>query len=513
MNPKRLQERIDGVVLALSPSWARARAALRVETAQLKYLEAGYESAAGKTQRDGARRPGMVTAEHSPADLSTMIEASCETWRNNSIMSSMARRSADNVVGSGLIVRPTTDGGESLNQDLELSFRAHTSRGGGWEVTNRFSFGQAQRVALFSLLREADFLAYRADAGWQFFEGGQIGTPFGYNNQDVRIYGGCQVDGNGAPAYWWVSDYSKYGYLDAKKAKGLRADKCHHVVNQEFFSGYRGVPVWHNALGRFDDVDRYLEAELLGAMAGACIVGEMNSNSRNPLDALTVDKTKQGAGKSDENHNRHQMAPGMFIRTYVGEKFNMHSPTRPGAPVPEFVRLHLRFLGMPIGMPLELGLMDYTQTNFAAAKMAVLQAALTQLFWRDLILGEMFVQPIYLDWLKNQKDVSVPKTVKRPTAFEIIPPKSAWLEPLKEAQALNEGLKEGWDTITRIAKEEMNRTVQDIFIENADEILLAKKIAVEKGIPDLWREVRHKMVSQKAAMTAAGYGEDPDAGT
>lgn len=510
INLKQLGERYDGAIKSFFPSWDRARSRARLESAQAKYLQAGYDAAQQRTQRSDMRQ-GQMLAEYgacSDTDLSTMIAWSRETWRNNSIMSSLARRACDNVVGSGLALRPVTDGGAELNEDLALAFKEHTSRGGGWEVTNRYSMAQGQRLAFLSVLRDADFLMYRSDDGWQFFEGGQIGTPIGYDRAKARIIQGAQLDARGGVAYWWVAEYSKYGYVDPTHAKGLRADKCCHVVNPEFFSSYRGIPIWASCLGRFDDVEKYLETEILGAMAAACIVGEIQSNKTNPLDAFNINKQKDGAGKSDEKHNRHQMAPGMMLRTYIGEQFKLHSAQRPGAPVPEFLRLCLRFLGMPVGMPLELGLMDYTSTNFAAAKMAVNQAALTQLFHREVCITDQMVKPIYLDWARTQKAVKVPASVKRPFAFEVIPPKTEWLETFKEAQALNAGLEGGWDTLTRICKEEMNRTVRDVMIENADEIVMAKEIATQKGIPDEWREVRRKLVAEKAEKIA--NGEEPN---
>lgn len=510
MNPKVLATQLDGYISAVSPAWANARANRRAAAAQARYIEAGYDAAANRTQRS-AGRGNNITSEYgamTDSDLSTIIEWSSDTWRNNSIMSGLGRRAADNIIGSGLLVRPMTDGGAELNDELGRAFQEYTARGGGWEVTGQFSFGQAQRMTFFTVVRAADLVMYRSDDGWQFFEGGQIGTPLGYDREKTKIIQGVQIDQRGAPDYYWVANYSKYGYLDAKTAKGLRADLCQHIVNREFFSGYRGVPIWGNALGRFEDLDRYLEAELLGAMAGTCIVGEINSNAKNAHDILNTDKGKTDGGKSDEKHNRHQMAPGMIIRTYLGEKFNLHSPNRPGSSVPEFVRLNLRFVGFPVGMPLELGLMDFTQTNYAAAKMAVNQAALTQHFWRDEIVTDGMIGPVYRDWLTFQKAVKVPASVKRVTHFEVIPPKSAWLDEYKQSLALNEGLDGGWDTVTRIAKEEMNRTVRDIYLENADEILLAKKVCEEKGLPEGdWEKVRAGMRRDKADKVASGKTE------
>lgn len=467
----------------------RRRAENELASKQARYLSAAYDSAAGGIQKRMINT--LPRAEYGQLMVDpqrfTIVETSREIFRNCAIYSGLLSRCCDNAIGTGLEVVPrTSDSG--LNAELGAAFRAHTDAKGGWEVTGQFSLNQGQRITLTSVMRDGDLLMFRSDDGWQFFENGQVGTPYGYDSVSLNIRQGVQYDGN-KPAYYWVGDYSPglWGYVDMRTARGLRADKCVHIWNPEFFSGVRGLPVFQNDLQKFNDIDNFLEAELMANIASSCYIGEINSPHANALDALSV---ARGADRNNTDpHKNFQMAPAAVVHTGEHEKFTLHSPQRPATGMPDYVRLMLRLLGFRIGMPLELSVMDYTQTNFAGATMCIAQAALTLLFWRHNVIQDQMIRPVYLDFLATQKAVKIPAKTENVRKFETNAPRTAWLDIYKQALGFNEGIAGGWDTITRVVREEMNRTVEDVFNERADEIVLAKKIAEAKGVPDEWREI------------------------
>ena len=472
-------------------SRARRRAENELATKQANYLSAAYDSATGGLQKRFVNT--LPRSEYGQLMVDpqrfTIVETSREIFRNSALYSGLLSRWCDSVVGTGLEVVPRTSD-QGLNKELQHAFREYTDVRGGWEVTGQFSLGQSQRLTLTSVARDGDLLMFRSDDGWQFFENGQVGTPYGYDSISLNIRQGVQFEGP-KPAYYWVGDYSPglWGYVDMRTARGLRADKCRHVWNPEFFSGVRGLPIFQNDLQKFNDIDNFLEAELMANIASSCYIGEINSPHQNALDALNV---ARGADRNTTDpHKNFQMAPASVVRTGPNEKFTLHSPARPATGMPDYVRLNVRLLGFRIGMPLELSLMDFTQTNFAGAKMGVTQAALTLLFWRHNIVQEQHVRPVYLDFLATQKVVKIPAKTENVERFETNAPRNAWLDEYKQALALNEGIDGGWDTVTRIAREEMNRTVEDLFEERADEILLAMDIAKKKKLPDYREILKH----------------------
>lgn len=499
-NLTTLAKSLDRTIAALAPGWSEKRARARLTAAQHDYLKAAYEAARPNLQR--SPRSSLVKSESGQLDqasLDGIREWSRDTYRNNSIMSGFIRRAVDNIVGTGMEIVPSTSD-KGLNEDLRQAFRAWSKRGGGWEASGRWSLAEGQRLTCISAMRDGDLVWYRSDLGWQCFEGGQIGTPTGYDANQSTIVQGVEINADQRPSYYWVAQYAKLGYLDGRTAVGLRADRCLYVGTQEWASQWRALPIYHNALGMFEDVMRYLEAELFGAMGASCIMGEINSPFSNALDALSVSSVNDPArAKSETNRIKGiKFAPGMVVQTRPNEKFTLHAAQRPSQAFSDYLRQNLRLLGSPIGLPLEIALMDFTQTNFAAAKMAITQSALTHTFWRKIIVLGQFLEPVYVDFIRSgAHGLRIPASVTDLTRYELIEQETAWLDELKQSQALNEGLDGNWDSITRIAREEMRTSVENVFNDHANEIVLAKKIAEEKGISDQWRDICYGLRAQK----------------
>lgn len=482
--------RIERGITSLFPSWSASRAGQRVKAAQLNYIAAGYEAAARKNQRSRWKSGFSARTEDAELDdgrLSTIRERSREEWRNNSIYSGILTRAADNIVGTGLQLMPATSD-RGLNAEIRAGWEAHTSKGGGWEYTRRWSLKEAQRMAFFSVAREGDLLMFRSDAGWQFFEAAQVGTPLGYNSATRRIAQGVEFSQDGLIDRYWVAPHSYLGYVEMSKATGLRADKCELVHNPQSLTLSRGLPVYHNAIDRFQDLDRYIEADLLGAMAAACIVGSLESPAGpGALDAIGVKRAAPVGGTSGTNTSgstprRVDLAPGAMVGLFPGEKFNMHAALRPTNTFPDYCRMNIRILGIPVGMPLEIALMDFGETVFAGAKMAMGQAMVSMMVWQEMVLAQQMIRRIYLDWLLDVSGITAPASVQGFKRFEIIPPPVPWIDPYREAGAINLGLEGNWDTITHIVREHMGRTLEDVMRERADEILLAQEIGREKGV-------------------------------
>ena len=470
------------------PGWQARRAESGLKAAQANYMAFGYESASASIQRKQRASSILATSADGQLhgyDLYSIQEWSRLLWRNNPLYSSLFKRAADNIIGTGLVVNPKTDDKGTLNEELHAAFAEYTAKGGPWELTRRFSLAEAQRIAFFSVGRDGDFLGYRADEGWQFFEGGQIGTPRGYNTAGPRIIGGVQKDALDRPSYYWVSDYAWWGYIDYTTARGLRADLCKHVGRWDFFSQSRPLPVYQNALGMFEDFFRYLESHLLAAMQQACNTMEINSPHANVLAALGMDKANSADAVNRLKGVR--MAPAQVVHTYTGEKLTMHNSTLPNNAFPEYVRQNLRMIGMPLGLPLEIALMDFSQTNFAGAKMAINQAQATFLGWRQMLV-EQFLTPVYADWFDRVRsastDIKIPKTLKYPQRFEIIEPQAGWIDAYKETLAINAQVEGGWETITHALKEHMGRELVDVVTESANELLTIKTVAKATGVEE-----------------------------
>lgn len=483
----------DQVITTAFPGHAEKRAKARMLAAQHELLASGYDAAKAKNQqRIFNTIPRSEDGVLPQQDLDSIRERSRNSFRQNSLHSGLIRRAMDNY--TPIRVSPKT-GDEGLDSELAAGWTEHCMPRGGWSQAGQFSFDASQRIVGCSVMRDGDLVAYKSEFGWQFFEGAQIGTPAGYDPSKRKIVSGVEYNATGGVARYWIGRYSQYGYVDGRTAKGLRADLCLHIGNREWLSTSRMLPVFWNSLSRFDDLDAYLETDLIGNMAAACVMGALESPAGpNALQALSVKRdggqpaASSATGQAGEPRQLDFNA-GTWVGIYPGEKVSLLSPNRQSANFPDYVRMALRFLGMQIGMPLEVGLMDFTQTNFAAAKMAMGQAGLTAAYWSFVVLGEQYITPVYLDWVKNQTRIVIPRQTKHPYGHELIPPPSPWIDMYKEALGINTSIKGGYESRTHAAMEHMSRNIQTIFRERAKELALAKAEAKAAGVEDHWREV------------------------
>lgn len=477
--PLSMAERLDRVVKAVAPVAAARRARARAETARMEALAASY-----RTKRRSSQRGGGVGASHAASeervlqdDLPDLIERSRDTWRNNALYSGICRRAVDNLVGTGPMLVPLT-GHTGFNNDLQRAFGEYCEAGGGM-ATSGMSLADVCRVATLTAMREGNALAYRADAGWQFFEGVQIGTPHGYARDGRRVFAGVEVDDGDQPVRYWVADYSTHGYLRPEMAVGIRADRCVMLGVREWFRGFRAVPPLGPALDLFDDLDGYLEAELFGARMASSVVGEMQSTDEDWWRAL-----HQGEEDNvQDTLTQVDFSPGSVFRTMPGEKFQLHAVSRPNSSFDQFTRAMFRLCGVPIGMPLELGLMDFSQTNFSSAKMLMLQAMRTFDVWQAAVPRPL-ARRVYREWLETW-DGKVPRGVRQDDRmrFEMRFPAYPWIDALKEAQARLVGLKGGWLSLEDVARE-MNRDLEDVIQERVRQIEMAVKFCEKAGHPE-----------------------------
>jgi len=134
------------------------------------------------------------------------------------------------------------------------------------------------------------------------------------------------------------------------------------------------------------------------------------------------------------------IGPGMEIGGLPGEKLSMNSPNVPN---PEFfphMKMILQLIGVNLGMPLVMVLLDASETNFSGWRGAVDQARLGFRGNQRRLKNRLHV-PVYhwkvRQWIADDiqiRNLSNRKTVKA-FAHEWNPPSWPYVEPLKDASA------------------------------------------------------------------------------
>jgi len=146
--------------------------------------------------------------------------------------------------------------------------------------------------------------------------------------------------------------------------------------------------------------------------------------------------------------------------------------------------IFLRLLGLPLGLPLEVILLDWTKSNYSQSRAVLEQAYQTFLGWQQL-LRQYFLDPV-LRWKLAEWQIALPADAW----WEWNAPTFPWLDQLKEAQAQAKKLSCTMTTLDAVCKglrSDRRAIVKQRSIEIREAIKEAQKITKETGETVDWR--------------------------
>jgi capsid protein len=291
----------------------------------------------------------------------------------------------------------------------------------------------------------------------------------------------------------------------ARDAQGNR--QVFHIYNPKRVSQTRGVgalaPCFDTA-GMFEDINF---ATLVKAQVAACFAifreRDLNyrsddSGSAQQTGAVSYETQDDGTSRKLEG-----LGPGMIIRGNPGEKLQGFAPNVPNAEFFPHVKLMLTLIGINLGLPLFMVLMDCSESNFSAWRGAFEEAK--KGFRRNQrALINRFHTPVY-KW-KVRQWAALDPAIRR--AVETLGEEAFWhrwnaprwpyIEPLKDAQA---ALLERRNALISPRRQHAERGEEfadvrdEIIDDNATTIVAAKTRAqaINKQFPDdvpvTWRDL------------------------
>jgi hypothetical protein len=146
--------------------------------------------------------------------------------------------------------------------------------------------------------------------------------------------------------------------------------------------------------------------------------------------------------------------------------------TLPGANFPSSIVMFIRLLGLTLGMPVEVILLDWTKSNYSQSR-AVLEQAFTAFRKWQKLLEDRFHRRVY----RMAVDMAVARRVvtRRPDmyAHDWIKPTFPWIDQLAEAQAWGAKLDRNLCTLSQALKS---------LGKELDDELPARKAEIVKAI-------------------------------
>ena len=477
---KRKLSLMDRAVAYISP-----KAAINREFAKrrLEFINSGYSHHGANTSRKsmmGWDSSGGSPDEDINDNLDIIRERSRDLYMGGAnIATGAIKTTKTNVIGSGLMLKPSIDSGFLKMSDAEAE---------RWEKTvvrefeyfagsvncDRFrlnNFYELQQLAFLSVLLSGDvfvLLPYKERKGFiydlciQLVEGDRVRTPSD-KLADRGISQGVETKDGEITAYYVFNKHpSYYDYDNTYKkitAFGAQTGRRNilHLMESERPDQTRGMPVLAPVIESLKQLGRYTTAELTAAVISGMFTVFVYEEYPNAEWGSSIPKEQQ---VDLDNPNTYEMGYGSVARLNMGEKILTAAPGRPNVAFDGFVNAILRQIGSALGIPYELVIMHFS-ASYSASRAALLEA--WKMFrMRRKGFANDFCQPIYEEWLTEavaKGRIYAPGFFDDPIVraayckAEWHGPSQGQIDPLKEVNAAIKRINEGLSTREREAAE------------------------------------------------------------
>jgi len=349
--------------------------------------EAAKRSSRFQRRRRGVPTMGAGADFHyaSEADFLWLQEVAWDLYRNDGVIGQITDRAVINTIGSGFTPDPDT-GDKGLDRDLKARWAEESCDPDCCDLAGELTFYEQEIMACRDMMVPGDtFGVFSSDGTVQMIESHRCRSP--QRTQRNIVHGIERSRRTNARERFWftkqplnpLAPASKITMKDIYPVDARDADgeaQVLHVYNPKRTSQTRGVTAYAPIIlpaGMFDDLNF---ANLLKAQLNShwLVIRERQAsyfeqNSTVPAFG-TANDTFSGTRRVADT------APGMEIGGLPGETIKPWNPNNPPAEFFPHARLILTIIGINLGMPLVLVLMDASETNFSGFRGAVDQARL-----------------------------------------------------------------------------------------------------------------------------------------
>ncbi len=452
---------------------------LEVTGAAGRYGSLGYRSAriAG---REGTYAIGASGEAHQNVSRGQLINQSRQFMMNNGIYEGMINRAVSYIVGNGFDLQMKSKS-PSYNEKVEKLMKQQRRRP---EIRQLITGKKNDRMICRETLVAGDTILIKTKSGLlQHIEAEQLAgqSP----NED-----GIKKDEFGKPIKYYIGPYSKHGRADRGRAGGYDPDVILFITNPQRPSATRGVPICQSVFPMLHRINDVCDSEAIAWQLLARIAVSVN---REGGDELAISESKADPGKTDTEGQLTtrltELDYALIFHAGTDEEIKGVEHNIPSKNFSESLRMFLRLLGLPLGLPLELILLDWTQSNYSQSR-AVLEQAYQSFLDHQEALEDFYYIP-YLEWqIRRWRKAGLIAERKDGFDQEWIKPTFPWIDQLKEVQAYGEKIDRGIVThamVCKSLKTDRGDVVDAREREVRDAIDRAKKIKDDTGIDVPWQ--------------------------
>ncbi len=293
-----------------------------------------------------------------------------------------------------------------------------------------------------------------------------------YNIPNQNIIMGVETDNWGRPiAYWmWQRDPNSFASTGNDRIR-IPAEEIIHLFLDNVTGQVRGIPWVTPAMASLRQLDKYMEAEVIAARAGASKMGFFSTSTG---DGYIPDQD------DGEGNLLTEASPGQFEQLPDDTTFTPFDPQHPTSAFEMFVKTNLRAIASALCVIYPTLANDLEGVNFSSIRHGALEERDE---WRCLQrwFSEHLHEIIFQEWLKfamvSGKIVLPMSRIDKFTATSWQPRGWQWVDPKKDAEANNLMFEAGVKSRQQAAAElgnNFNDVTDDLQVEN--EILEEKDL-------------------------------------
>lgn len=452
--------------------------------AECKIYPRGRWTALGYKAAEYSRSDGVNTAADGNEianyrwDRYEIIKRSRQLYRDTAIYKGVIDRAVDFIIGRNGFALQARTSSKRLNQYLEFLWRQEFARYP--EVRGEFDFYELQRSICLQTILDGDvgLLKVKMPYGGrlQVIDSMRIG---GYNFTAGAGYdSGVVLDKYGRPEKFTVYDYSDYGYIEGGSGRNYSARDFLFIANLQFLSNVRGIPALVSSFPLVHMLDDILSAETSAWQVLSRFALSIEREGAAELSKVLSEDDPKGLENPSLTTKVQEFEKAIVFHTEPGGKIRGIDRNLPGVQLEPATRLFIRLMALPLGMPFELAMLDWSKTNYSSARASLEVAYQNFSRWQNL-LKRRFFERVYRwkvrDWLargliEDRNDL---------LNHDWIAPEFPWIDQLKETQAWGERIDRGlatWGMAARAAGVDPEELMAERGAEINRAIVVANKL-------------------------------------
>lgn len=304
-----------------------------------------------------------------------LIEDCYDLERNDSVVGMLLNRRVSNVVQDGFRLEATT-GDEGLNTALKERWLDWANDPEQCDISGESCWHDFEVANDWTHLLAGDCGTSVTESGHlQFFEPYLIRNDHGDNSPDGReIVLGVELDENRRRNRYYIAEdildpykttFNEFTPIETRDEFGNR--QFVHMYNNKRLAMTRGVSAFapiFELTGMLEDVNfaKLVQQQIVSCVA--FLINETVESSGLPSTTNQFGNQTTGTSAAGDTQLFDQVEPGMEVKPGPGKTVSGFSPNIPNAEYFQQYRLILQLICGNLDLPLSVGMMDSSETNF-----------------------------------------------------------------------------------------------------------------------------------------------------